>query len=237
MRRRCGRCASRILRRMSRRRFSSPCTARPARLRSRPTLAGWLITVTRYAAVDAMRKQMRLKERERAAARSVVVTGPEQSSLDRVEPMIDAALQHLRARDRDAVVLRFFEDKSFPQIGRTMGMSEEAARKRVNRGVQKLRKHFERQGVTLSAAAFTSIMAGSAITAAPTTVAASLSTLSVTAPPAAALSIAKGAIVMMTLAKAKLIRSCCRHRAAVGRRGSGRVDSTRGPGNNSDFPL
>jgi RNA polymerase sigma factor (sigma-70 family) len=104
-----------------------------AQLRAMPTLAGWLLTVTRYAAMDAMRKQLRLKHRERSAAKSEVIADQAVDDWDRLEPVLDAALAKLDARERDAIVLRF-EDKSFAQIGQTLGISEDAAGKRVARG-------------------------------------------------------------------------------------------------------
>jgi RNA polymerase sigma factor (sigma-70 family) len=173
------------------------------KLASMPTLAGWLMTVTRYAAVDTMRKQVRMKKRERAVAKSEVMTDPAVAEWERVEPVLDAAMEKLDARDRDAIVLRFFEDKSFPQVGQTLGISEEAARKRVNRGIEKLRKLLTRQGTSLSVAALTTVITTHVAIAAPAHLAAAA--ISISTPTAAGLSIAKGAITMMAWAKAKLV--------------------------------
>lgn len=174
-----------------------------ANLKPRTTLAGWLMTVTRYAAVDAMRKQRRLRQRERSAAKSEVISNPAVAEWDRVQPLLDAALARLNASQRDAVVLRFFEDQSYSQIGHTLGISEDAARNRVDRGLQKLRNVLGRQGMTISAATLASTITATAATA-PAQLVAGLSAV-VAAPSATALSIAKGAITMMAWTKAKLI--------------------------------
>ena len=47
------------------------------------------------------------------------------------------------------IVLRFAENKSLREVGSAMGASEDAAKMRVNRALEKLRKIFSKHGVTL----------------------------------------------------------------------------------------
>ena len=50
-------------------------------------------------------------------------------------------------KDRSAIAMRFFQDKSLREVGDAMGVSEEAAQKRVTRAIEKLRGVFFRRGV------------------------------------------------------------------------------------------
>ena len=122
----------------------------------------------------------------------------------------------LPSRDREAVLLRFYQQKSFVQIGAATGVTEEAARKRVNRAVEKLRNLFSRKGVTLPAAGAAALLAN-AVEAAPSTLAARASEAALAAVGAAAGGgaagggaatsahvLAKGALTMMATSKAKM---------------------------------
>ncbi len=62
-------------------------------------------------------------------------------------------MEQLGQKDHDALVLRFFENKNFAEVGAALGASEDAAKMRVNRALEKLRKFFTKRGVTLSTAA------------------------------------------------------------------------------------
>jgi hypothetical protein len=72
---------------------------------------------------------------------------------DAVSPHLDEALSHLRDTDRNAVLLRYFSNQSHRQVGDALGLSADAAKKRVDRALDKLRQYFTRKGVTVSAAA------------------------------------------------------------------------------------
>ena len=58
---------------------------------------------------------------------------------ERIHPMLDEALDELGRTDRDALVLRFFDQRSLAEVGHALGSNEEAARKRVARALEKLR--------------------------------------------------------------------------------------------------
>jgi len=55
-----------------------------------------------------------------------------------VAPILDDAINQLGAEDRTAIILRFFEQRDFRSVGEALGSNEEAARKRVNRALDKL---------------------------------------------------------------------------------------------------
>ena len=83
------------------------------------------------------------------------------------EGELDAALASLRESDRKAIVLRFYEHKSFDEIARILGTAEEAARKRVSRAVEKLRSYYGVSSRMLPAAAVTYYLSTKLTSAAP----------------------------------------------------------------------
>jgi len=96
-----------------------------------------------------------------------ILNEPEPGAWNQIAPMLDEALSCLGEKEHDAVVLRFFDGKELKQVGAAMGTSEDAARMRVNRGVEKLREFFTKRGVTLSATAIAGAVAASSVQAAP----------------------------------------------------------------------
>jgi RNA polymerase sigma factor (sigma-70 family) len=104
------------------------------------TLNGWLFKVTRYCASNILREENRREKRERRAAimnsqiREVVA----ESTWDEIAPVLEQTVGRLRAADRKAVLLRFYQQKSLSEVGDALGISEEAARKRVAKALAKL---------------------------------------------------------------------------------------------------
>jgi len=73
-----------------------------------------------------------------------------------ISPLLDDAMEKLGQKDHDALVLRFFENRNFAEVGATLGASEDAAKMRVNRALEKLLKFFTKRGVSST----TAIIAG-----------------------------------------------------------------------------
>ncbi|ATC63519.1 hypothetical protein CMV30_05865 [Nibricoccus aquaticus] len=138
-------------------------------LRGRPVLAGWLYTSARYAAVQVVRSEQRRRKREDAVMQlnEQAPTEGGEAEWERLWPVIDDALHALGEREREAVLLRFFEGRAFGEIGRTLAVSEDAARMRVERAVEKLRGLLVRRGVTSTSAALAVALSGQAFAAAP----------------------------------------------------------------------
>jgi RNA polymerase sigma factor (sigma-70 family) len=128
---------------------------RAAALPSTTILAGWLYTTARHAAANARRSETRRARHERKAAMMTSPMTPESndSESNLVASTLDDALKSLSHTDRNAIILRHFEDKTFRQTADSLGIAEDAAKKRVTRAVEKLRRFFSRRGVELSAAA------------------------------------------------------------------------------------
>src|SRR5438128_1383608 len=122
-------------------------------LRHEAVLSSWLLSTTRYAALGHMKMAARRKRHERRAAEMAKTVWEEdaEKSWPQFEGELDGALSTLRESDRKAVMLRFYEHKSFDEIAAILGTAEEAARKRVSRAVEKLRGHFGVSSRTLPA--------------------------------------------------------------------------------------
>ncbi len=102
-------------------------------------LAGWLHRATRFAAAQAVRAERRRHAHEQEAAVMNALRSESTPDWEHIRPLLDEALDRLGRRDRDALLLRFFEQRSLADIGTTLGLSEEAARKRVSRALEKVR--------------------------------------------------------------------------------------------------
>jgi RNA polymerase sigma factor (sigma-70 family) len=127
--------------------------ARKARsLSGQRALVGWLYTAARYEGARVVRSEMRRRRREAGAAAMEIsdsTTIPE----DQLRTMLDEAMTQLGGREREAVLLRFFSGHSFAEIGGALEISEEAARKRVGRALDKLRENLGRRGMVSTASA------------------------------------------------------------------------------------
>jgi len=116
-----------------------------------PMLAGWLVKAARYLALEARRGEWRRKAREREAAAMKGET--EQADQWRqMGAVLDEALSSLGDRDRTAVTLRYLEGRDPREVAAALGVSEQAAAKRLTRALSKLRKRFARHGVDVPAA-------------------------------------------------------------------------------------
>jgi RNA polymerase sigma factor (sigma-70 family) len=137
-------------------------------------LGGWLHHHTVYVASTLMRGERRRQARERQAVQMNALQDHTQENLAQIAPILDEAIDQLGAEDRTAILLRFFEQRDFPTVGQALGSSEDAARKRVARALEKLHLLLEHRGVSSSAAALGTVLAAEAVTAAPAGLALSL---------------------------------------------------------------
>jgi RNA polymerase sigma factor (sigma-70 family) len=192
---------------------------RASRFDERTLVAGWLHRAAGYAANNALKSEARRKAHERRAAENAMTSTDETRTTDdrwdEVEPLLDAAMDELSATDRAAVVMRFHQSKSVEQTASALGVSTEAAKKRLQRGVAKLRSILSRKGVRVPtvAALVATIASHASGGAAPEHLAeratsAAMEALLSGASTAAAIStpllIAKGALTMMLWTKIKL---------------------------------
>ncbi len=149
-----------------------------------PVLTGWLYRSTRYAAMEANRAELRRQKfNQRYAAMSDPITPAEPSAdWEQLQPVIDGAMEELRAGDRELVLLRFFQGLTFPEIATRLDLSENAARMRTERALDRLRSRLGKRGLT-STAALAGLLASQSAVAAPATLAASVTSAALSAAP------------------------------------------------------
>ncbi len=167
-------------------------------------LCGWLCRPARYVSSRSLRNERRRQIRERESQMQSSLNEPEPGVWSQIEPLLDEALNCLGEKEHDAVVLRFFDGKELKQVGAAMGTTEDAARMRVNRGLESLRQFFAKRGVTLSAAGISGAIAANSVQAAPAGLAAAITAAAfsgTTITTAAVIATAK-TIAMTTLQKA-----------------------------------
>ncbi len=156
--------------------FSS--LARKAKTLTRhPSLNGWLFRAARFAASDLVRSERRRKDREweLASAEMTEVSVMKELDWDDAGELLDEAIGELNEEDRDAICMRFFEESSFGDLGKRLGLKENAARMRVNRAVEKLQGILEKRGVKSTAAALGAVFAQHQMISAPAGLASSVS--------------------------------------------------------------
>src|SRR5262245_21971627 len=174
-------------------------------LRRGTVLAGWLYETARLTAANYLRGEIRRSHREQEAQMQSILEQSEPDAWAQVAPVLEQAMAHLNEQDRNAVVLRFFETKSFQEVGASLGTSEDAAKMRVNRAVEKLRKFFTRRGVALSAVALCGAISAHSVQAAPLGMVASISAAALkgSATTTATLVLIKTTLKIMAWTKAK----------------------------------
>ena len=148
-----------------------------ADLANHRALVGWLFLSTRYAAAKLIRGERRRQAREQEAQLMQELSPPDPAAtLDwaKVGPVIDDALSELSEIDREAILLRYLQGCDFGQVGAKLSLSDNAARMRVDRAVDKLRAQLARRGVTSTAGALALALTGHAVVAAPAGLAASV---------------------------------------------------------------
>ncbi len=145
-------------------------------LSSKVMLGGWLHQHTYYLATRMLRAECRRQHHEREAVEMKTLMDDSNAHWRQLAPILDEAITELGGEDRAAILLRFFERRDFRSVGEAIGSSQDAARVRVNRALEKLRGLLARRGVTLSVGALGTLLAGEAVAAAPAGLALAIST-------------------------------------------------------------
>jgi RNA polymerase sigma factor (sigma-70 family) len=151
-----------------------------ASLLNRESLSGWLYTSAYFAANKMMRVEMRRRQREERFMQEPVSDHAPEADWEKLRPLLDAAMHGLRESDREAIVLRYFENRPYAEVGAKFGLNENAARLRVERALEKLRSVLAKQGIA-TATALGAIVSTNAVQVAPAHLAATLTATSITA--------------------------------------------------------
>lgn len=178
--------------------------ARQARsLTHHTVLTAWFYTTTRNIAVDLIRaeRSRAAREQEAATMRTMFSAGQPDADWTQFRPVLDDAMDELADADRTAILLRYFQQRPFAEIGSTLRVSEDAARMRVERALDKLRVLLARRGVTSTSAVLASALAHEAAIAAPAGLVASVSGTALSGAAATAPSSLAGALSIMSASK------------------------------------
>src|ERR1017187_872714 len=157
----------------------------------RETLTGWLYTSAHFAAAKAVRAENRRRDREEKFMREPIhESAPDpgcaggfaeaRPDWEKLRPVLDEVMHELKETDREAILLRYFENRPFAEIGGKLGLNENAARMRVERALEKLRAVFLRRGVAATTA-LASVISANAFQIAPAGLAATLTNTSLAA--------------------------------------------------------
>lgn len=171
------------------------------KIRTDAQLAAWLHRTTVHVAIDLWRSESRRHAREELAAAMQQSDYAETVTWSEIAPALDEALDKLTDSDREVILLRFFDSKSMRDVGQTLGISEDAAKMRVSRAIERLRGQLSSQGVTCTALALATMLVEHSVEAAPASLVAILALLKVPVPAGAA---ATGGILGSVLNASKM---------------------------------
>lgn len=157
------------------------------RLGPQVVLAGWLYQATRYASADALKLQRRRRHHEGKAAAMSPISSPPPPNDDPLAAHLDEALAHLRAPEREVLLLRYYQGLSLAEAGAVLGLPENTVSKRISRALEKLRAFFAGRGLVLPAAALSAALSARLAEAAPGHLAGAASAAALGAAPVAGL--------------------------------------------------
>ena len=172
-------------------------------------LSGWLCRTARYASANALTIQRRRQKREQEAYMESTLNEAEPANEEmwnQIAPLLDGAMEQLGRKDHDALVLRFFEGRNFTEVGTAIGASEDAAKMRVGRALEKLRKFFTKRGVSSTTALIAGAISANSVQAVPVALAKSITAVAIvkgSIATASTLTLVKGVLKLMVWTKIK----------------------------------
>ena len=155
----------------------------------KPCLAGWSYQTARLTAANFVKGETRRQLREQEAYILSTLNESDPAAWQQIAPLLDDAMGDLGDTGCNAVVLRFFENKTAQEVGVALRQTEAAAHKRVTRALEKLRKFFNKRGVMMTATFIAGAMSAKSVQAAPVSLAATVTAVA-----------AKGTLISATIA-------------------------------------
>lgn len=171
-------------------------------------LSGWLFRATRFAIANLAREDRRRQRREQEAATmdDLLRQDDADTTWKQIVPQLDDALDRLSAKDREAILIRYFQGKSHRETAEALGVSEDAAKVRVSRAIEKLRTILATRGLAVTSAVLLAAFAthGAASVPPGVTAAVASATAAGATGTGSTLIIAKGVLKLMAWTKAKI---------------------------------
>ena len=186
------------------------------RMKAEVKIAGWLHRHTCFVASNLMRSERRRIARERKAAEMQELRGDD-ADWSVLEPKLDASINELPELDREAILLRFFRKLSLRQVGQSLGVSDDAAQKRIRRALEKMRKGLAAQGISISSLALSTALTNVSLLATPLNLCAGIATNALaTASIAGGSSIVTATLTSTIMTKMTLITSIAAASIGIG---------------------
>jgi RNA polymerase sigma factor (sigma-70 family) len=138
----------------------------------RTSLGAWLHKVATRQSLNEVRREMRLKRRERQYSEESKLSV--ELGWDDVQVFVDEAVEELPDELRIPVVASFLERKSHASIAKEMGLGRSTVSQRIDRGIHTLRDRLKEKGVTATSASLAAMLTANAVEAAPAGLAAVL---------------------------------------------------------------
>jgi RNA polymerase sigma factor (sigma-70 family) len=174
---------------------------RAKQMKPQQKLSGWLFVTLGYTVKSILRSRRRRERHEKLAA----IERPRSYAPPPLADGLDEAVARLSENDRIAILLRFYQGMEFDSVALRLGVSEEAAKKRVTRAIGRLR---ERLGASVSVESLTAASAFG-VPAASAALSAQVSHVALSAAgsgtiPASVAPAMKGAVYLMAVTNAKI---------------------------------
>jgi RNA polymerase sigma factor (sigma-70 family) len=170
-------------------------------------LPGWLYHTARLTAANLQRAETsRVRREQEVFMQSQIEESVNDALWRELSPQLDEAMAGLGTSERDALVLRYFQNKSMAEVGEFLGLAENTAQKRVSRALEKLRAFFTKRGVSSTTAILAGVISANSVQAVPVTLAKSVTAVALAkgaAASASTLTLIKGALKIMAWTKAK----------------------------------
>src|SRR5262245_27530124 len=92
-------------------------------LSGRRDLAGWLYTSTHFTAAKAVRTARRrhAREQEAQAMQEMLHSPTTELDWDSLRPVLDNVMLELKETEREAILMRYFENRQLSEIGERLG--------------------------------------------------------------------------------------------------------------------
>lgn len=166
------------------------------RLIRHPAITGWLFTTTRNAVLDALRSERRRQRYEQEAY--TMYDNDDSPQEEPSDKLLLDAVDQLKERDREVLLLRYFQGWQLSQIGATLLLPEDTVRMRVDRAVTKLRAALARRGITSSAGMLATALANNSALGAPADLVGQMTRVALAAGPATSLTFGLGTLFYET---------------------------------------
>ncbi len=179
------------------------------RLREGLILEAWLFETTRFTALSFLRGERRRQFREQEAyMQSTLRQSDSDPAWQELSPLLDEAMMRLARKEREAIVLRFFKERSLGEVAAALKIREPAAQMRVIRALEKLRSYFLKRGISSTTAIIAGAVSANSVHAAPAGLAKAVSAAALAKGAAAStstLTLVKGALKIMAWTKTQTV--------------------------------